>query len=70
MTQANFEAMNLDELRQYVLAHRDDKHAFQIYIDRSKSSGRMIAINPSDSNWETTLEQKIQQATSGEAESN
>jgi hypothetical protein len=70
MTQANFDAMNLDELRRYVLAHREDINAFQIYVDRSKASGRMIAINPGDPNWEKALEQKIQKATSGEAESN
>ena len=70
MTQANFDAMNLDELRRYVLAHREDINAFQVYVERSKASGRMITINPNDPNWENALEQKIQQATSGEAESN
>lgn len=70
MTQANFDTMNLDKLRQYVLAHREDINAFQVYVDRSKASGRMITINPGDPNWEDTLEQKIQQAASGEAESN
>jgi hypothetical protein len=67
--QANFEAMNLDELRQYILAHREDIDAFHTYIDRSKASGRMITINPDDPNWEDALERKIQKATSGEAES-
>jgi hypothetical protein len=70
MTQANFNAMNLDELRRYILAHREDVNAFQIYVDRSKASGRMITINPGDPSWEDTLEQKIQQVTSGGAESN
>ncbi|KAI9133030.1 DUF6887 family protein [Acaryochloris sp. CCMEE 5410] len=70
MTQANFDKMNLDKLRQYVLAHREDINAFQVYVDRSKASGRMITINPGDPNWEDALEQKIQQITSGEAESN
>jgi hypothetical protein len=70
MTQAEFDAMNLDELRRYVLAHREDINAFQVYVDRSKASGRMITINLGDPNWENALEQKIQQATSGEAESN
>ncbi|KYC39877.1 hypothetical protein WA1_28320 [Scytonema hofmannii PCC 7110] len=69
MTLANYEAMNLDELRQYVLTHREDISAFHVYVDRSKAVGRMITINPDDPNWEENLEQKIQQATSGEAES-
>ncbi|WP_421659582.1 DUF6887 family protein [Leptothermofonsia sp. ETS-13] len=30
---ANYEAMNLDELRQYVLTHREDLNAFRVYID-------------------------------------
>jgi hypothetical protein len=70
MTEANFEAMNLNDLRQYVLTHRQDLNAFHLYIDRSKASGRMIAINPSDPNWEDSLDQKIQQVTSTETETN
>jgi hypothetical protein len=70
MTEANFEVMNLNELRRYVLTHREDLRAFHIYVDRSKASGRMITINPGDPSWENTLEQKIQQATAGEAELN
>jgi hypothetical protein len=70
MTEANLEAMSLNELRQYVLIHREDLNAFHLYVDRSKSSGRMITINPGDPNWENTLEQKIQQVSTGEAESN
>ncbi|PIG91737.1 hypothetical protein [Gloeocapsopsis sp. IPPAS B-1203] len=68
MTKADFNLMNLDELRRYVLTHREDVNAFYVYVDRSKASGRMIAINPSDPGWENAVEQKIQQAT--EAESN
>ncbi|WP_228054584.1 DUF6887 family protein [Gloeocapsopsis crepidinum] len=40
MTKADFDAMNLDELRRYVLAHREDVNAFYVYVDRSKASGR------------------------------
>ncbi|MBE9075967.1 hypothetical protein IQ241_01415 [Romeria aff. gracilis LEGE 07310] len=67
MTEVNFNTMERDDLRQYILTHRDDMNAFRLYVDRSKSSGRMITINPSDPNWEDTLEQKIQRATLGEA---
>ncbi len=63
MTSANYETMNLDELRQYVLTHREDLNAFHVYVDRSKAVGRMITINPDDPDWEETLEQRIQQAT-------
>jgi hypothetical protein len=63
MTPANFEAMSLDDLRQYVLTHRDDINAFYLYVDRSKESGRMISINPNDSSWEQSLDSKLRQAT-------
>ena len=70
MTEANLEAMSLNDLRHYVLTHRQDLNAFHLYVDRSKASGRMVTINPGDPNWENTLEQKIQQATTPEAEPN
>lgn len=69
MTLGNYDGMSLDELRQYVLTHREDINAFQVYVDRSKAAGRMITINPQDPHWEENLAQKIQQA-SGKAESN
>jgi hypothetical protein len=70
MTEVNLEAMNLNDLRHYVLTYREDLNAFHHYVDRSKSSGRMITINPNDPNWENSLEQKIQQVTSTETEAN
>ena len=70
MTIINYNSMSLDELRQYVLNHREDINAFYAYIDRSKSMGRMITIDPSDPEWEESLEQRIRQATSDPAESN
>lgn len=69
MTLGNYDGMSLDDLRQYVLTHREDISAFQVYVDRSKAAGRMITINPKDPHWEESLAQKIQQA-SGKAESN
>lgn len=70
MTLINYDNMSLDELRRYVLTHREDINAFYAYIDRSKAAGRMITINPDDPDWEKILERKIQQATSGETEPN
>jgi hypothetical protein len=62
MAQVNYDAMSLDELRQYLLSHREDNNAFHSYIDRSKATGRMIAIDPSDPQWEANLDRRIQQA--------
>jgi hypothetical protein len=52
MTSTNYETMSLDELRQYVLTYRENIQAFHVYVDRSKASGRMIAIDPSDPQWD------------------
>jgi hypothetical protein len=70
MTSASYETMNLDELRQYVLNHRENIQAFHVYIDRSKASGRMISIDPSDSQWEHNLVQRMGSATSEDTGSN
>ena len=67
MTSANYETMGLDELRQYVLTHRENIQAFHVYVDRSKASGRMITIDPSDPQWEENLDRKIESKISGEA---
>jgi hypothetical protein len=66
MTSANYETMGLDELRQYVLTNRENIQAFHVYVDRSKGSGRMISIDPSDPQWEQDLERKIESVKSGE----
>lgn len=70
MTSANYDLMSLDELRHYVLTNREDLAAFQMYVDRSKSSGRMISINPKDNRWEEDLARKMQQAISNDLSSN
>ncbi len=36
MTKPNFQQMSKKELRDYVLAHRDDQEAFHAYADRLK----------------------------------
>lgn len=64
MTAAYYDLMSLDELRRYVLTHREDVDAFHAYIDRSKAAGRMISINLGESNWEETLDERIRQVKS------
>ena len=70
MTSANYGLMSLDELRHYVLTNREDLAAFQVYIDRSKASGRMISIDPKNDKWEEDLAHKMQQVTSDDLGSN
>jgi hypothetical protein len=48
--------MNLDELRRYVLSHREDIDAFEAYIDRSKAEGRMMSDSP---DWKVELAKKM-----------
>jgi hypothetical protein len=66
----NYDAMSLDELRRYVLTHREDLEAFHSYIDRSKAQGQMISIDLNSNRWEEDLTARIQQVTSAEDESN
>ncbi|MGK7954871.1 MAG: hypothetical protein AB4063_06355 [Crocosphaera sp.] len=52
MNSIDYDALSLNELRKYVLTHREDNKAFHTYIDRSKSEGRMITINLKDNHCE------------------
>lgn len=68
MIETNYERMSLDDLRRYVLTHREDDRAFHAYIDRSKATGRMITIDLSSNSWEETLDRQIQKTLSVEDE--
>lgn len=69
MSAAKYDAMSLDDLRRYVLTHREDIDAFHAYIDRSKATGRMISIDLNDAGWEENLTARIQQIASIEGKS-
>jgi hypothetical protein len=64
MTAVNDDAISIDELRQYVLTHREDLDAFHAYIEPSKAAGRTISIDLSDFRWEESLVDRICQITS------
>ncbi len=64
MTDINYNKMQLDDLRKYVLTNRADIQAFQLYIDRSKASGRMIAVDAATPKWEEALEENIRRTAS------
>jgi hypothetical protein len=66
MTSAKYEAMELGDLRQYILTNREDIRAFHVYVDRSKQSGRMISIDPTDPQWEENLVRSMESQASGE----
>jgi hypothetical protein len=60
MKPINYDASSLNELRQYVLTHREDTKAFYAYIDRSKSEGKMITVDLEDNHWEEKITERIQ----------
>jgi len=59
MTLVNYDAIDLDELRRYMLEHREDIPAFHAYVDRSTAAGRMITIDVSDPDWEAKLDDRL-----------
>lgn len=59
MTSVNYDAMDLDELRRYMLKHREDISAFHAYVDRSTAAGRMITIDVGDPDWEAKLDERL-----------
>ncbi|MBW4665544.1 MAG: hypothetical protein KME01_15345 [Chroococcus sp. CMT-3BRIN-NPC107] len=68
MIDTNYDGVSLDELRRYVLTHREDDRAFHAYIDRSKATGRMISIDLNNPHWEKTLDRQIQKTLAVEDE--
>lgn len=68
MIETNYDRMSLDDLRRYVLTHRENDRAFHAYIDRSKATGRMISIDLNSSSSEETLDRQIQKTFSVEDE--
>ena len=55
MNTINYNSLSLEDLRRYVLTHREDTHAFYAYVDRSKAEGKMITIDLDNDDWEEKL---------------
>ena len=60
MNQVNYAVMNDQELKSYLLTHRDDKDAFYAYVDRRKSRSHDAAIKLNDPAWEEKIIAVIQ----------
>ena len=45
MIQPDYKQMTRTELREYMLAHRDDERAFHIYMDKVQQEAVKIPIN-------------------------
>jgi hypothetical protein len=46
MSQSDFQAMSMGDLRAYVLSHREDNEAFYVYVDRKQAQGTKIKHPP------------------------
>lgn len=60
MTKVNYAAMSDQELKRYLLCHRDDDEAFYAYIARRQSRPRDTVIELSDPAWEEKITALIQ----------
>ena len=60
MKQVNYAAMNDQELKRYMLAHREDKEAFNAYLDRRHSRSNKTTIEFDDPAWEKKIISVIQ----------
>jgi hypothetical protein len=60
MTRINYVAMNDQELKHYILTHRDDQEAFYTYINRRHSRFNKINVKLDDPAWEENVLTVIQ----------
>ena len=51
MSQVNYVTMTNQELKSYILEHRDDRDACYAYMDRRYSRPNREGISPNDPDW-------------------
>jgi hypothetical protein len=56
MSQVNYTAMSDKDLKQYFLQHRDDKLAFQAYLDRFSERPRQIITTVDDPDFKVKIQ--------------
>ncbi|MBW4646062.1 MAG: hypothetical protein KME23_24240 [Goleter apudmare HA4340-LM2] len=61
MSQVNFDTMSDAELRRYFLANRQDKVAFQAYLDRFNQRQKSIIARPDDPDFDEKIQAAIRQ---------
>ncbi|MGF1976973.1 MAG: DUF6887 family protein [Nostoc sp. CmiSLP01] len=59
MSQVNFDSMTDAELKQYFLANRQDKAAFQAYLDRLNQRPKSIIASPGDPDFDEKIQAAI-----------
>jgi hypothetical protein len=60
MKQIDFASMSDQELKHYLVEHRDDQAAFHAYMDRRQARSNKAAIELDDPNWQERVVSLIQ----------
>jgi predicted metal-dependent RNase len=61
MSQVNYDVMSDMELKQYFLQNRQDKAAFEAYLDRLNQKPRTIIASPGDPDFDEKIQSAIRQ---------
>jgi predicted metal-dependent RNase len=61
MSQVNYDVMSDMELKQYFLQNRQDKAAFEAYLDRLNQKPRTIIASPGDPDFNEKIQSAIRQ---------
>jgi len=61
MSSVNFEAMSNAELKQFFLANRQNKSAFQAYLARFAQRPKSLIASPDDPEFDAKIQAAIQQ---------
>jgi predicted metal-dependent RNase len=61
MSQINYDVMSDMELKQYFLQNRQDKAAFEAYLDRLNQKPRTIIASPGDPDFNEKIQSAIRQ---------
>jgi hypothetical protein len=59
MKKIDYTTMSDQELKQYLIAHKDDQDAFYAYMDRRHSRTNKVSIAYDDPEWETKIIEAI-----------
>ena len=59
MNPINYETMTDAELKNYFLKHRNNKTAFQAYLDRINQNPRKVIANPNDPDFDEKIQAAI-----------
>jgi predicted metal-dependent RNase len=61
MSRVNYDIMSDMELKQYFLQNRQDKAAFEAYLDRLNQKPRTIIASPGDPDFNEKIQSAIRQ---------